>query len=58
MGFLFLFYFFIQNLNFKGTVSQDFLVLVFLHQITFPGPIRGTLGRFQFLLKICGDIRN
>jgi len=44
---------------FKGTVSRKCLSVccLFLHQIAPPGPIRGTLGRFQLLLNIHGDIR-
>ena len=29
----------------------------FFHKIAPPGPIRGTLGRFRFFLKIHGDIQ-
>ena len=42
---------------FKGTVSRDFWVLLFFHQIAPPGPFRGTQGRFWFLPNIQGDIR-
>ena len=42
---------------FKGTVLRDFCVLFFGHQIAPLGPIRGTLGRFRFFMKICRDIR-
>ena len=34
----------------------DFCVL-FFHQKAVPGPIKGTLGRFEFLPKIHRDIK-
>ena len=33
-----------------------FLIVDFFHQKAPPGPLRGTLGRFHFLLKIHRDI--
>ena len=39
----------------KGQCHKIF-VCWFFHQIAPPGPIRGTLGRFWFFLKIHGDI--
>ncbi len=42
---------------FKGTVSQDFLLLVF-SWISFPTAQSIPLGPFWFFSKICGDIRN
>ena len=41
----------------KGTVSWDFWVMFFFHQIASPGPIRGTLRWFQFWSNIREDIR-
>ena len=38
----------------KGTVSRDFVCVDFIHQTAPPPP---TLGRFRFLPKIRGDIR-
>jgi hypothetical protein len=38
----------------KGTVSRDFLLLVF-HESVYPQP--SPLGPFQIFSKICGDIR-
>ena len=34
-----------------------FLSVGFLHQMAPPGPLRGTLGQFSFLPKICEDIQ-
>jgi hypothetical protein len=38
----------------KGTVSRDFLLLVFFHGSVFPQPQSIPLGLFQIFSKICG----
>jgi hypothetical protein len=40
----------------KGTVSQYFLLQVFIHESTSPKPPKITLGSFQIFLKIRRDI--
>jgi hypothetical protein len=40
----------------KGTVSQDFLLQVFIHESTSPKPPKITLGSFRIFLKIRRDI--
>ena len=40
----------------KGQCHEIFACW-FFHQIAPPGPLEGTLGRFQFLPKIRGDIQ-
>jgi hypothetical protein len=41
----------------KGTVSRDFLLLVFFHESVSPQPQSIPLGPFKFFPKILGDIR-
>ncbi len=41
----------------KGTVSQDFLLLVFFHESVSPQPRSIPLGSFRFFSKIRGDVR-
>jgi hypothetical protein len=43
--------------DFKGTVSRDFLLLVFYESVT-PQPQSITLGPFRIFSKIRGDIRS
>ena len=40
-------------MQFKGTVSMNFWVLFFFHQIVPSCPIRGTLQQFWFFPNIC-----
>jgi hypothetical protein len=42
----------------KGTVSRDFLLLVFFHESVSPKPLIIPLGPFGFFSKIRGDIRS
>jgi hypothetical protein len=42
---------------FKGTVSRDFLLLVFFHESVSPQPQSIPLGPFRIFSKIRGDIR-
>jgi hypothetical protein len=48
----------IRYAPFKGTVSQDFLLLVFFHQSVSPQPQSIHLGPFRIFSKIRGDIRS
>jgi hypothetical protein len=41
----------------KGTVSRDFLLLIFFRESVSPQPQSVPLGPFQIFSKICGDIR-
>ncbi len=43
----------LQNTHLKGTVSRDFLLLVFYESVSSPR----VLGPFPIFLKIRGDIR-
>ncbi len=42
----------------KGTVTRDFLLLVFFHESVSPKPLIISLGPFRILSKIRGDIRS
>jgi hypothetical protein len=42
----------------KGTVSGDFLLLVFFHESVSPKPLIIPLGPFGIFSKIRGDIRS
>ena len=44
--------------EFKGTVSLDFLLLVFFHESVSPKALSIPLGPFQIFSKIRGDIRS
>jgi hypothetical protein len=44
--------------TFKGTVSRDFLLLVFFLNQLPPPPRIIPLGPFRIFSKICGDIRS
>jgi hypothetical protein len=43
---------------FKGTVSRDFLLLVFFHESVSPKPLIIQLGPFRIFSKIRGGIRS
>jgi hypothetical protein len=47
-----------MNLKFKGTVSRDFLLLVFFMNQFPPKPLIIPLGSFRIFSKIHGDIRS
>ncbi len=42
----------------KGTVSRDYLLLVFFHESVSPQPQSILLGPFRIFSKIRGDIRS
>jgi hypothetical protein len=44
--------------EFKGTVSLDFLLLVFFHESVSPKALSIPLGPFRIFSKIHGDIRS
>ncbi len=44
--------------EFKGTVSRDFLLLVFFHESVSSKPLIIPLGLFRIFSKIHGDIRS
>ena len=44
--------------EFKGTVSLDFLLLVFFHESVSPKPVSIPLGPFRFFSKIRVNIRS
>ncbi len=46
------------RLSLKGTVSRDFLLLVFLHESVSPKPLSIPLGPFRIFSKIREDIRS